>query len=126
ATDFTPQSLRASDYAFSLALRSQAHLILLHAMNPSSKPDEQSALANDARNRLKAIIPDGLSFHDEPESLVISGCVGSGIVAVAAEKAPGLICLGVTKAGADAFAGRRWTNASEVIGKSACPVLTAR
>lgn len=126
ATDFTPQSLRASDYAFSLALRSQAHLILLHAMNPSSKPDEQSALANDARNRLKAIIPDGLSFHDEPECLVISGVAGSGILSVAAEKNPDLIVLGVTKAGADTFAGRRWTNASEVIGKSACPVLTVR
>jgi nucleotide-binding universal stress UspA family protein len=54
------------------------------------------------------------------------GPAGKTILNVAAERTPDLIVLGVTQPAEGAFAGRRWTNASEVTGDAACPVLTIR
>jgi len=127
ATDFTPQSLSAADYAFSLAQQYQAHLTLLHVIaEEPSDLNTRSTMSQAAVERLMKIVPSDAQLQNKPECIVTFGAAGSGILSVAADKNPDLIVLGVTQPAAGAFAGRRWTNASEVTGKAACPVLTIR
>jgi nucleotide-binding universal stress UspA family protein len=127
ATDFTPQSLRAADYAFSLAQQYESQLTLLHVVAPerADAPAKQVAI-DEATARLKKIRPDNAQLATEPEYVVSFGPAGKTILNVAAERTPDLIVLGVTQPAEGAFAGRRWTNASEVTGDAACPVLTIR
>ena len=127
ATDFTPQSLGAADYAFSLAQRYQANLTLLHVI--AAEPGDATSrthLVQEAEGRLKNIIPSSANLQSVPECVVTFGAAGSGILAVATRTTPDLIVLGVTQPADGTFAGRRWTNAAEVTGKAACPVLTIR
>ena len=127
ATDFTPQSLAAADYAFSLAHQYQARLTLLHVIVAEpADPDTRKTMVQDAETRLKKIIPGDLPLQHEPKCVVTFGAAGSGILAIAAKDSPDLIVLGVTQPGEGTLAGRRWTNAAEVTGKAACPVLTIR
>ncbi|MBZ5720812.1 MAG: universal stress protein [Acidobacteriia bacterium] len=128
ATDFTPQSLHAFGHALSLAQHYQAHLILLHVVHEltaDATPQKGRAL-DDAKKRLRDLVPadTGLSF--EPEFVVGFGTPGTRILDVAAEKVPELIVLGVTHPPNAARGGRRWTTASEVIVQAICPVLTVR
>jgi nucleotide-binding universal stress UspA family protein len=127
ATDFTPQSLGAADYAFSLAQRYQSTLTLLHVI--AAEPADASArkiAVEEAESRLKNIIPNALDLQNVPVCVVNFGSAGNGILKVARQTTPDLIVLGVTQPADGTFAGRRWTNAAEVTGKAACPVLTIR
>ncbi len=128
ATDFTPQSLHAAAYALSLAKQYHAHLMLLHVIHepPADSTLHKGRLLEEAKTRLRALIPADSGLQFEPEFIVGFGTPGTRILDVAAEKAPELIVLGVTHVGEGAFASRRWTTASEVTGKALCPVLTVR
>jgi nucleotide-binding universal stress UspA family protein len=128
ATDFTPQSLQAADYALSLAQHYQAHLILLHVIQqPAGDATLQTGrLLEEAKTRLRALLPQNAGLQFEPEFVVGFGTPVVHILDVAAEKTPEVIVLGVTHPGDVAFAGRRWSVASEVAGKANCPVLTVR
>jgi nucleotide-binding universal stress UspA family protein len=127
ATDFTPQSLGAAEYAFSLVQQYQARLTLLHviAQEPPDANAQQAAI-EEATARMKKIAPPNHQLANEPEYVVRFGPAVRTILSVAAERTPDLIVLGVTQPAEGAFAGRRWTNASEVTGNAACPVLTIR
>jgi nucleotide-binding universal stress UspA family protein len=127
ATDFTSQSLGAAEYAFSLAHQYQARLTLLHviAQEPADANAKQAAI-KEATARLKKITTPNLQSAAEPEYVVRFGSAGRAILSVAAERTPDLIVLGVTQPAEGAFAGRRWTNASEVTCEATCPVLTIR
>jgi nucleotide-binding universal stress UspA family protein len=127
ATDFTPQSLSAADYAFSLAQQYHSALTLLHviATEPAQLDARQGAIET-TKKRLKKVIPADALLQHEPECVVTFGAAGPGILGLAAKRNPDLIVLGVTQPGEGALAGRRWTNAAEVTGKASCPVLTIR
>lgn len=124
ATDFTPQSLHALDHSLSLAQHYQAHLILLH-VTPEPAPHGEPTLQN-AQDRLRQLIPSDVGLETQPDFVLASGQPAARILQVAAERSPDLIVLGVTHPQTGAFAGRRWTVASEVTANAACPVLTVR
>jgi nucleotide-binding universal stress UspA family protein len=121
ATDFTPQSLHAAEHAISMAQHYQTHLVLMHVM-----PEGAAGPREEAEKRLKALIPADAQFTEAPEYQVTTGSPAEEILRVAAERTPELIVLGVTHPGEGAFAGRRWSVASEVAGRALCPVLTVR
>jgi nucleotide-binding universal stress UspA family protein len=121
ATDFTPQSLHAAGHAISLAQHYQTHLVMLHVM-----PETGTESRDQAEKRLMALIPADAQFQQAPEYVVTKGAPAEEILRVAEERTPELIVLGVTQPGQGAFAGRRWSVASEVAGRALCPVLTVR
>lgn len=127
ATDFTPQSLHAANFALSLARHYHSHLILLHVIEEKNGDNglRKSSALEDAKIRLQSLIPTSSDLQFEPEFVVGFGTPASRILSVAAEKTPDLIVLGVTQSLPGRLA-RRWTTASEVAGKSTCPVLTVR
>jgi nucleotide-binding universal stress UspA family protein len=128
ATDFTPQSLHAFGHALSLAQHYQAQLILLHVVQElgADANVQKGRALDDAKQRLRELVPADTGLSLEPEFVVGFGTPGTRILDVAAEKSPDLIVLGVTHPPDAALGGRRWTTASEVIGQAICPVLTVR
>jgi len=127
ATDFTPQSVAAGEFAVSLARQYQSHLIMLHVIEEkSSDPSlRKSTALEEAKVRLRSLVPTEVSLDFEPEFVVGFGTPAARILSVAAEKTPDLIVLGVTKS-LPGRSARSWTTASEVAAKSPCPVLTVR
>jgi nucleotide-binding universal stress UspA family protein len=129
ATDFTAHSLHAAPYALSLALQYRAHLVVLHVIQETAadSPLQKGRLLDEAKCRLRELIPAGSNLEFEPEFIVGFGTPAARILDVAVEKVPDVIVLGVTHPlPSGVFAGRRWTTASEVAAKAACPVLTIR
>jgi len=127
ATDFTPQSMSAGEFALSLARQYQSHLIMLHVIEEKSGDSSlrKSSALEDAKTRLRELVPSGANLEFEPELVVGFGTPAARILSVAAEKTPDLIVLGVTQS-LPGRGTRRWTTASEVAAKSSCPVLTVR
>lgn len=129
ATDFTSQAAHALDFAVSLAQRYQAHLVLLHVLPEPAAADPASPrdkLLEDVRTRLQQSLPADAELPPAPQCMAAFGAPGARILEVASEQNPDLIVLGVTHPRAGTFAGRRWTVASEIAAKAACPVLTVR
>jgi nucleotide-binding universal stress UspA family protein len=127
ATDFTPSSLHAFRYAFSLTQHAGAHLTLLSVIPelPATETASRESILETARSRLRAIMTNDLILPREPEFVVGFGTPATRILALADDQSSDLIVLGLRQPG-DSLAGRRWTTASEVTGKAACPVLTVR
>ena len=129
ATDFTAHSLHAAPYALSLTQHYQAHLIVLHVIQDTAaaSPLQKSRLLDEAKCRLRELISALSPMQFEPEFIVGFGTPAPRILDVAVEKLPDVIVLGVTHPlPSGVLAGRRWTTASEVAAKAACPVLTIR
>jgi nucleotide-binding universal stress UspA family protein len=127
ATDFTPSSLHAFRYAFSLTQHAGAHLMLLNVIPelPATETASRESILEAARSRLRAIMTNDLILPREPEFFVGFGTPATRILALASDQSADLIVLGLRQPG-DSLAGRRWTTASEVTGKAICPVLTVR
>ena len=126
ATDFTAQSLHAAGYAISLARQFRAHLVLMHVISGAAADSSaMGQLLDNAKEQLRSLVT-GQVLDFEPEFVVGFGTPPARILEVAAEKSPEVIVLGVTQSGRGAFSSHRWTNASEITGKAACPVLTVR
>jgi nucleotide-binding universal stress UspA family protein len=127
AVTFTAHSLHAISYALSLAQQYQSHLTLLHVIQESSSESrlQKGRLLEEAKLRLRELVPADISLPVEPEFIVGFGTPASRILDVAGEQNPDLVVLGVRQS--RTLGGRRpWRTASEVISKSACPVLTVR
>lgn len=134
--DFSVESQRALEFALSLAREADSRLSLLHVVEVLSEieaPDHASfdvkaygeILRRIARDRLKALIPEGAREWCRPEAVVASGKAYRGIVKVAEERRADLIVMGVT--------GRGQINrmlfgstTAQVVREAACPVLTIR
>jgi nucleotide-binding universal stress UspA family protein len=136
ATDFSPSSGKALQYALSLAQEADARLTLLHALDwpylePGEDPLDQSMAVSrrqaldDLERRLRALIPDEARTWCEPEELIVAGRAHREIVAIAAEKGAGLIVMGAQGRGAidRAFFG---STTSQVVRHATCPVLTVK
>lgn len=139
AIDFSPSSLRALDYAMSLAQEADASLHVLHvfelqgalperwrdALTPRALQDELLALESERRERLQRAVPDASRSYCAVETVMRDGTPYREILRAAEERDAELIVLGVHgRNAADLwFLG---STANHVIRQSQCPVLTIR
>ena len=126
-TSFSENSLRAAPYAFSLARRHRARLILLHVSpeGVASSQEDLVRLRAAGEERLRALLPAKGGPGSEPLFYVEFGPVAERIVRVAVENNADLIVLGIATASA-AAAHLAEGEAYKVVGAAPCPVLTIR
>lgn len=126
-TSFSENSLRAAPYAFSLARRHRARLILLHVSQESTihSQDDLVRLRAAGEERLRQLLPAKGGPSREPLSYVEFGPVEQGIVRVAMENYVDLIVLGIAAASvAAAHLAEGLTY--KIVRAAPCPVLTIR
>jgi nucleotide-binding universal stress UspA family protein len=124
ATDFSLGSLRAVEFAVSLAHEYQADLTLVHVVDEGLTESPNSAMQLNEQ-RLREMIPSEPKLLYEPKVVVEIGPVAERILAVANELIADLIVMGVR--GAGAFAGtvsHFGSIAHRVVAIAPCPVMT--
>jgi nucleotide-binding universal stress UspA family protein len=140
ATDFGPASLNALRYAISLAIESNARLMLLHIVMPvpvldvgphwyagTNLVEQQEAAKAQYLARLRSLIPGDVELPFDPEFLVEFDFAPEAIVKIATDSQADLIVMGVNQsAWARASAHLPWATAHEVVCHARCPVLTVR
>jgi len=140
AVDFSECSLRALEYAMSIAQEANALLTVLHVVEPMPNvpaEDDSPLLAmktikeyiaaaeEEGRALLQKVIPDQVRAYCQVETVQAIGKPYREIVRLATEQAADLIVLGVHGRGAVdlMFFG---STAQHVVRQAACPVLTLR
>jgi len=124
---FSENSLRAAPYAFSLAQKHRARLILLHVSpgNASCSQEDLIRLRKAGEELLRVLVPAKGGPSGEPLIYVEFGAVAERIFRVAVENHADLIVLGIATAGA-AAAHLAEGDAYKIVGAAPCPVLTIR
>jgi nucleotide-binding universal stress UspA family protein len=133
--EFSDASLRALEYALSLAREADARLIVLHVIEGVVGRGEAEALAHlplsdyyqhlehDAAARLTAAIPDEARVWSRPETRVVKGRAHQEILNAVAEESVELVVMGVQ--GKSALSRLVFGSTTHrVIREAACPVLT--
>lgn len=136
-TDFLASSLKAFEYAISLAEETDAQITLLHVVEllaalgeePTIADDEYARLRGativDARRRLNDLIPDDARAYCSVDALVVEGRAYKEILCQAKQKRADLIVMGVHGRGAiDLLLFGSTTH--HVLRGSTCPVLIVR
>jgi nucleotide-binding universal stress UspA family protein len=124
ATDFSPGSLRAAEFAVSLAYQYQAHLALTHVVEGPLGDSPYLAIQL-TEKRLREMIPPEPELLCEPEVVIEIGPVADRILSVAKDLAADMIVMGVRGAGAFAQTASHFGSvAHRVVSLAACPVLT--
>lgn len=125
ATDFSPDSARAWEYAVSLAQRNEAKLILFHAVEES--PEIMALYLKEAaaaaQQRLLTLVPKDPQISCSV--LAECGPAADMILKVAEDTNANLIVMGI-HGGAFASAHVPWPIAHQVVCRACCPVLTVR
>jgi nucleotide-binding universal stress UspA family protein len=124
ATDFSLGSLRAAEFAVSLAHEYQADLTLVHVVDEAltESPDRAVPLNE---QRLREMIPSEPKLLYEPEVVVEIGPVAERILAVANELIADIIVMGVRGAGAFAETASHFGSIAHwVVALAPCPVMT--
>jgi nucleotide-binding universal stress UspA family protein len=135
ALDFSDASLRALEYALSLARQADARLIVLHVienilgdlsaerLGHLTLSEYRRHLEEDAATQLKAVIPDEARVWSTPVERIEKGRAYAEILRVAAEERVELIVIGVQGRGAlnRMLFG---STTQRVIAQAGCPVLT--
>jgi nucleotide-binding universal stress UspA family protein len=141
AIDFSDCSMRALDYAMSLAQEANAHLTVVHVVEPlPDLPNDGSetvlarpaligelaaAAEEQARTRLAKAIPPDVRTFCEVETVQTVGTPAHEIVKLAAAQASDLIVIGVHgRSAADLVL--FGSTAQRVVRQATCPVLTLR
>jgi nucleotide-binding universal stress UspA family protein len=124
ATDFALGSLRATEFAVSLAREYQAHLTLMHVVEGVLRNSPHLAVQL-TEQRLRQMIPSEPELPYEPEVVVEIGPVADRILDVANGLLADLIVMGVRGAGAFAQTASRFGSiAHKVVSLATCPVVT--
>ena len=138
ATDFSEASIRALDYAMTLAQEADAHLTIMHVVEvtPAPRSDVENALeskmlgayvaaaADDRAERLKGLIPDAVRTYCTVDTTLAIGKAYREILRVASEHETELIVLGAHgRAISELLFG---STAHQVVRQARCPVLTSR
>ncbi|MGA9966573.1 MAG: universal stress protein [Terriglobales bacterium] len=124
ATDFSLGSLRAAEFAVSLAHEYQADLTLAHVVEEALTESPDPAIQLTER-RLREMIPSEPQLPYEPEVVVEIGPVAERILAVANELIADIIVMGVRGAGAFAQRASHFGSiAHKVVSLATCPVVT--
>jgi nucleotide-binding universal stress UspA family protein len=126
ACDFSASSMKALDYALSLAREADARLTLLHVLEWLPSDDERRrSLAEEALTRLREAVSPSAREWLETDEVVTEGRAYREILRIAQERAVELIVMGVQGRGAldVMFFG---STAHHVVRQAVCPVLTVR
>jgi nucleotide-binding universal stress UspA family protein len=123
ATDFSPASRHAFDYALSLARTSQAKLTLLHVLHSADIALTFDEAFAEAKWKLSELMPKEPDLNHEV--LVVLGKVGEMILSVAKDTAADLIVMGAHH-GRSMASHMPWAVAHQVVCHAPCPVLTIR
>jgi nucleotide-binding universal stress UspA family protein len=133
--EFSPSSIRALEYALSLAKEADARLILLHAIEDGVSDAGAQTLGHlsvaeyyhqreqDAVARLRAAVPDEARVWSRPEERVVKGRAHQEIVKIVAAEHVDLVVMGVHGKGVVnrlVFG----STTHRVIREAGCPVLT--
>jgi nucleotide-binding universal stress UspA family protein len=140
--DFSDSSMRALNYALSLAQEADAHLTAVHVMTYGLEetPDLYDTIITDsrlsladyrqrheesARERLKQAIPDTVASYCSVETMMVRGKPGPEILRLAGERHSDVIVMGIQGRGAAdlMFLG---STTNHVVRAATCPVLTLR
>jgi nucleotide-binding universal stress UspA family protein len=126
AIDFSPESMRAFDYAVSFAAELNAHLTLLYVMKEFSEGVMLSIdqITRISRERLRAMVPREL--HISTDVVVEFGSPADTILRMAEESQCSMIVLGVRNKLGGVSGRLPWTTAYTVACEAHCPVLTVR
>jgi nucleotide-binding universal stress UspA family protein len=139
AVDFSDCSMRALDYAVSMAQEADACLTILHVfdlegamsehwrdrLTPPSLRKELDTLESERRDRLTRAIPANVNSYCDVETVMGSGTPYKEILRVAMEKQSELVVMGVHgRNAADLLFFGSTTN--HVVRQAPCPVLTIR
>jgi CPA2 family monovalent cation:H+ antiporter-2 len=134
--DFSPSSLAALQFAFSIAKESDAHLTILHSFDwltdddelPNERfatPERRLQFEEDVRLRLDALISDEVRTWCDPAVQIRYGKPYRTILEVAALEATDLIVMGVRgRNPVDVMLFGSTTN--QVVRRASCPVLTLK
>jgi len=141
AIDFSDCSLRALNYAMSLAQEADARLTVVHVIEvspeapadfyqgafgvPQSLADYIAASEEERRARLRDAVPDTVRAYCTVETLLPTGKPYREILRVAAEQQSDLIVIGIHGRGAADLL-LFGSTAQHVIRQALCPVLTLR
>jgi nucleotide-binding universal stress UspA family protein len=133
--EFSPASIRALEYALSLAKEADARLILLHAIEDVLGDSGAQALGHvsvseyyhqleqDAVTRLRTVVPDEARAWCRPEERVVKGRAHQEILKIVADEHVDLVVMGVQGKGVvDRLVFGSTTH--RVIREAGCPVLT--
>lgn len=133
--DFSPSSLSALRFAFSIAEESDAHLTILHMFD--WPPDDdllverfdavefRRVVEEQGRHRLDALVPDEVRVWCKPETNVRYGKPYQAILSEAESESADLIVIGVRGRNAvDVTLFGSTTN--QVVRRAPCPVLTLK
>ena len=127
ATDLSTESPVAAPYAISLAQENQAHLVLLHVIEPSKPGDlvDPPEVADWKERKLRKLVPEQAGLWCEPTYIVEEGPAAEKILDVAKRRHTALIVLGAKPAG--------WLSTHfnvgtihNIVAEANCPVLTVR
>ncbi len=135
--DFSPPSVRALEFALTLAKEAGGRLILMHAIEVQTDemmfgekthytvPEYFRYLREDAQKQLDSMVPDEARAWCTPECRLPSGTPYRQILATADETDADLIVMGVAgRAGFSTMLLGSTTN--QVLRGATCPVLTVR
>jgi nucleotide-binding universal stress UspA family protein len=127
ATDFTPYSLAAAPYAFSLAREFGTRLTLLHVMEEYGEHlHDRPGPIDAALLQLKKLAWEEAGLRYAPETLVEFGSPPASILETAMQRDADMIVLGVRPDHIDASTHLPWATAHKVVARASCPVLTVR
>ena len=122
ATDLTPRSLRAMQYAAALAQEYDAVLTVLHVLDPLD--GASSYVREEVVEEMRQLVPENADLWCTPVFRTETGDPAARILSVAGNCKADLIIMSVDRAPFDSHA--PWTIATEVVNHANCPVLTVR
>ena len=119
--DLELHSLRAAQYAVSLAEESAATLTLLHILEKDADAESHQTAAP----RMELLVPEDAALWCQPVFRTLAGDPAETILATAKQVDADLIVMAVTHSRPLADHAS-WSIASKVVRQSECPVLTVR
>jgi len=130
ATDFSPASLSAAQYAVALAQEYRARLTLLHVIEDQKVNElvQPSELVASSLRLLSNLAPAQMGMSPEPQYEVWQGAPADKILELAGQIGAGLIVLGARKPSGVPGAATHLPIATvhKVVAQAPCPVLTVR